>query len=152
MNEFIIHDFSDGKNIRHIRVPMDFIQRNMRALGLTEAQAIELYLSDEGYIIDPTVQELTEKAAKAGVGPRGAGKLRQRKAPTRKPVYAKRAVINLLADALNAVGDLSVIQEDGEQEFCAGQPRDVKIVNQERIISFALGEDNYEIMLTKKRK
>lgn len=148
MADYILYEF-EGRNIK---IPKEYLQRNMRALGLSQEQAIELYLSDEGYVVDPIVQELTEKAAMAGVGPRGAAKLHQRKAPVRRPVYEKRAIINLLADALNAADALSVIQEDGVTEFKTGRPRQVEITNKERIIFFALGEDHYEIMLTKKRK
>lgn len=105
-----------------------------RKEGLSNRETIERYLSDEGYIIDPTVAELTEKAKANGTGAKArSGK---RKAPTRKPDEVKRALIVALNDFINDYAGTS----------------DVQITNVERIIAFAIGDDRYELTLSKKRK
>lgn len=105
-----------------------------RKEGLTNRETIDRYLSDEGYIVDPIVAELTEKAKVNGTGLKACtGK---RKAPTRKPDETKRALIVALNDFLCDY---------------AGT-KDVTVTNIERIIAFRIGDDNYELTLSKKRK
>lgn len=52
----------------------------------------------------------------------------------RKEDAVKQALINLLAEALGCEAD------------------NVEVTNKERMIAFNIGEDSYEVMLTKKRK
>lgn len=105
-----------------------------RKEGLTNREIIDRYLSDEGYIVDPVVAELTEKAKANGTGLKArTGKC---KAPTRKPDETKRALIVALNDFLCDY---------------AGT-KDVTVTNIERIIAFRIGDDNYELTLSKKRK
>lgn len=102
--------------------------------GLSQRETIDRYLSDEGYIVDPTVAELTEKAKANGTGLKA--RTGKRKAPTRKPDEVKRALIVALNDFLcDYVGT-----------------KDVTVTNIERIIAFRIGDDNYELTLSKKRK
>ncbi len=108
--------------------------------GLTMRETIDRFLSDEGYIVDPTVTELTDKAKAAGINNAGKTSSGKRKAPTRKPDYTKRAIIEVLADTIKEmrVTDLT--------------PRNVEVTNIERIVAFSIGDDNYEVTLSKKRK
>lgn len=105
-----------------------------RKEGLTNREIIDRYLSDEGYIINPIVAELTEKARanKTGAEARSG----KRKPPTRKPDEVKRALIA----ALN--------------EFLCDYPNtdNVEVTNIERMIAFQIGDDKYELTLSKKRK
>ena len=105
-----------------------------RKEGLTNRETIDRYLSDEGYIVDPIVAELTEKAKANGTGLKA--RTGKRKAPTRKPDETKRALIVALNDFLCDY---------------AGT-KDVTVTNIERIIAFRIGDDNYELTLSKKRK
>jgi hypothetical protein len=105
-----------------------------RKEGLSQRETIDRYLSDEGYIVDPTVAELTEKAKANGTGLKA--RTGKRKAPTRKPDETKRALIVALNDFLCDY---------------AGT-KDVTVTNIERIIAFRIGDDNYELTLSKKRK
>ena len=52
--------------------------------GLSVHETIDRFLSDEGYIVDETVAELTAKAKAAGVNNAGRTSSGKRKAPTRK--------------------------------------------------------------------
>lgn len=47
---------------KKVKIPEDTIRQNMEILGISENDAIQMYLEDEGYIINETVEELTKKA------------------------------------------------------------------------------------------
>lgn len=109
-----------------------------RKEGLTHRETIDRYLSDEGYIVDPVVAELTQKAKTNGAGVRAKGT--ERKKPTRKPDETKRLLIQMFKDAL---------YENIIEEFTISN---IEVTNIERIIAFQIGEDKYELTLSKKRK
>ena len=104
--------------------------------GLSMRETIDRFLSDEGYIVDPTVAELTDKAKANGINNAGKTSSGKRKAPTRKPDETKRMLIRNLEGFVSSLG------------VC----ENVQVTNIERIIAFSIGDDNYEITLSKKRK
>lgn len=120
----------NGKQ-RTVNIPEEDIKRSKSAFGLSNKEAIDMWLVDEGYLTDPTVEELTAKA-KAN-GPRAETKKRTVR---RKEDPVKRALIAFLFDNI--------------QEYDGAENAEVR--NPERIISFTLGDDTYEITLSKKRK
>ena len=65
------------------------------------------------------------------------------KSPSRKPDEVKRTLIQSFYQYLMS-GQVSDALGVSVQE--------VEVTNQERVIAFAIGEDNYEITLSKKRK
>ena len=110
-----------------------------RKEGLSTAETIDRYLSDEGYIVDDTVAALTEKAKAAGVNTAGRNQSatkKKRKAPVRKPDETKRMLIAALENCISTLG------------MC----ENVEVTNIERMIAFSIGDDKYEITLGKKRK
>lgn len=113
-----------------------------RKEGLSNRETIERYLSDEGYIIDPVVAELTAKAKANGTGAKASSG--KRKAPTRKPDDVKRALIASLYDYLNGLGHTDVEH--------INMIHDIQVTNIERIIAFEIGDDKFELTLSKKRK
>lgn len=125
-----------------VTIPDDFIKRNKTALRISTKEAILLYLSDEGYITDPTVVELTEKAKSGKLT--AAGSRKPRKAPVRKEDPIKRAIIDSIYNFI-----LSGQIDDALMFDKTIAP--VEVVNPERIISFSIGDDNYELTLSKKR-
>lgn len=54
----------NGKNIK---IPDEDIKRTMKILDLSEEEAIQLYLEDEGYLENEEVAELTKKAKDSGI-------------------------------------------------------------------------------------
>ncbi len=54
----------NGKNIK---IPDEVIKTNMEILDLSEDEAIQLYLEDEGYLENEEVAELTKKAKDSGI-------------------------------------------------------------------------------------
>lgn len=120
----------DGKQ-RTVNIPDDDIKRAKSAYGLSNKEAIDMWLVDEGYLSDPVVEELNAKAKANGV--KGGSKKRTVR---RKEDPIKRALIVSLFDCILT---------------CNGVDK-AEIRNPERIISFSLGDDTYEITLSKKRK
>ena len=120
----------DGKQ-RTVNIPDDDIKRAKSAYGLSNKEAIDMWLVDEGYLSDPVVEELNAKAKANGV--KGGSKKRTVR---RKEDPIKRALIASLFDCI--------------QEYAGVE--DAAVRNPERIISFTLGNDTYEITLSKKRK
>ena len=54
-------------NDKKIKIPDEEIKKNMEILDLSEEEAIELYLEDEGYLENEEVAELTKKAKDSGI-------------------------------------------------------------------------------------
>lgn len=120
----------DGKQ-RTVNIPDDDIKRAKSAYGLSNKEAIDMWLVDEGYLENPVVEELNAKA-KAN----GAGNVKKSRKVNRKENPVKRALIASLFDFITLYDGVEVSQ----------------IVNPERIVSFTIGDDTYEITLSKKRK
>lgn len=123
----------EGKNIT---VPDSYIEKQRKALGLSLPEIVEMFLSDEGVRVDPSVAEMTAKAKSSGVGAKATGERKERKAPVRKPDEVKRALMSALFDY--------IASQDGVEG--------AELVNPERQIVFAFGKDAFELTLTKKRK
>lgn len=144
---FMKHTFvaADGEE-KTIKIP-DEVLLQARKEGLNVKQAIERFLSDEGYIVDPTVAELTAKAKANKINGAGRqtqeGQKKKRKAPTRKPDQTKRDLINELNNFLSSLG---------HNENSLNMIHDIEVTNIERVIAFSIGEDKYELTLSKKRK
>lgn len=131
----------NGKN-KTVEIEDAWINKQCRLLGISKREAINMWLSDEGYISDETVIALTAKAKENKVGAKGAA-TKPRKKPERKPDEDKRHLIAALADMIQG------------EEFTGKSGRklqNVEVTNIERMIAFSLGDDKYEITLTKKRK
>ena len=59
----MVYNFN-GKNIK---IPDEEIKKNMEILDLSQEEAIQLYLEDEGYLENEEVAELTKKAKDSGI-------------------------------------------------------------------------------------
>lgn len=125
------HDFN-GKNIN---IPDVFIDTNMRNLGITREECVQMWLDDEGFTTNDEVVAMSEKAKTAGAGAKATGEKTKRNPPVRKPDDVKRSIIEALAEFIETSDNAS----------------NVTITNVERMIAFSLGEDNYEVTLIKKR-
>ena len=120
----------DGKQ-RTVNIPDDDIKRAKSTYGLSKEKSNDMWLVDEGYLENSVVKELNAKAKANGVGA-GAKKRTVR----RKEDPIKREIIASLFDY--------ILMYDGVDSAAVRNP--------ERIISFTLGDDTYEITLSKKRK
>lgn len=119
-----------------VNISEDVLAQGRRE-GLSARETIDRFLSDEGYVVDPTVRELTEKAKSNGINNAGKVSSGKRKAPTRKPDLVKRMLIEGLSKYMSEA---------------YAEVKNVQVTNIERIIAFSIGDDNYELTLSKKRK
>ena len=119
-----------------VNISEDVLTQGRRE-GLSARETIDRFLSDEGYVVDPTVRELTEKAKSNGINNAGKVSSGKRKAPTRKPDLVKRMLIEGLSKYMSEA---------------YAEVKNVQVTNIERIIAFSIGDDNYELTLSKKRK
>ena len=121
-------------NNRNIHIPDEEIFKNMKILKISKEQAIQMYLEDEGYVINETVEELTKKAKENKVlkGAK-AEKARKPRSKERKPDEEKEKIIKIVAAAL-------------ENEGIPAQ-----ITNISKIIEFSIENNHYKLDLIKKR-
>ena len=137
------YTFQNNGKEQTVEIEDAWINKQSRLLGITKREAIEMWLYDEGYISNDTVDELTAKAKANKTGAVGAA-TKPRKKPERKPDMTKRELIDFLYNALT--------DEGTEVKLECGVIVDVEITNIERMIAFSVGDDKYEVTLTKKRK
>lgn len=125
---------------KEVRIPDGDIQRLEETMKLSREEAVQLWLEDEGYLINEEQEALCKKAKenKSHKFPRE----RERKAPivlknkekVVKPNPTKEMVIAEIAKILPAFAE------------------NVKIENKAKLITFTIGEEEYKIDLIQKRK
>lgn len=133
---------ADSGKQKTVEIEDSWIAKQCQLLGISKREAINMWLSDEGYISNDVVEELTAKAKVNKTGAVGAS-TKPRKKPERKPDMDKRALIKglnlyLLSQECKNHTNLTI--------------KNVETTNIERIIAFQIGDDNYELTLSKKRK
>jgi len=126
-------------NGKMINIPDKEIEKSMKVLKLTKEEAIEMWLDDEGYTEDETQVALTQKAKENRI----TATIHSAKEETKdkKPVKRER-------------------KEDPEKEMIIAEiaqilpnfAENVQITNVGKLISFKIGENEYEIDLKRKRK
>lgn len=121
-----------GKNIR---IPDSELSKNMKVLGISKEEAIQMYLEDEGYLENEEVEILTKKAKenKAVVHDAKADKPHKQVKRERKPDEEKENLIEILANCLKNAGF------------------ETEITNKSKIIEFNVGENHYKLDLIKQR-
>lgn len=122
-------------NEKVINIPDDYIQRVTAALNVSTDEAIQMYLEDEGYLLNAEANELNEKAKgnKISHKARAAdGTVNKRQ---HKPNEEKREIIQTLFD-----------------DVISGCYDDAFIKNPEREITFRCGDNDYSITLIQHRK
>ena len=103
-------------NGKIINIPDREIEKLMSSLELTQADAIDLWLCDNGYEVDEEQKELDEKASKVrilkDVEPKNAKK--ERKVPEKKVSEQKKALFSEILSDLEDVykGKVEVLTEN----------------------------------------
>lgn len=127
-------------NGKVVRVPDDEIRKQMKLLGLTQSEAVQMWLEDEGYEHNPEQEALEEKARKNRITAtihqaRAEVKQKTQRERVVKPDEAKEKIIAEVAKLLEELGAESV-----------------EVVNKTKIVTFTLGEDDFKIDLSRKNK
>ncbi len=125
-------------NGMNIAIPDETIERYVNSLDISMAEAIQLYLEDEGYEKNEEQVALNEKAKGVKVAAiinAGSDKPRTKVTRTRKVDDNKRAVFNAAIDFIKDFGGT-----------------DVEVVTQDKLLKFKIGEDEFKLDLIKTRK
>ena len=109
------------------------INKSVKLLGITQEEAVQLWLDDNDYTINETVEELTEKSKKNIKRYEQSDKKRKASTKERKVDEEKKRFLNgfrIFAEGLGAI----VTSTKNEAEF-----------------SFTFGENAYTVKLVKHR-
>lgn len=127
----MLYNFN-GKNLR---ISDEEINKSMAILGLSKEEAIQMWLEDEGFLINEEQEALCQKSKenkiKHGARASKPGSLSRKR--ERKPDEEKESIIKLLSECLELAG------------------YHAEITNKSKIIEFNVGENNYKLDLIRKR-
>lgn len=119
-----------------VQVPNKAVANLQAQLKLSRAEAVELWLYDEGYIECPEADELTAKAKenKVSHGARAEVKQKTQRERVVKEDKVKEAIIQAVADMLpNLQAENVVVEKKG------------------KLITFTVGEDKFKFDLIRQR-
>lgn len=118
------------------------IQKYMDKLGITKAEAEQLWQDDHEDYVSPEMAEM-EKKAKQIKRYEKSDTPRKKTSRERKPDPDKREIISTVAKNL----ERCVFDRVDDYDLCV----DIKILKPEREITFRVGSDEYSLVLTKHR-
>ena len=126
-------------NGKKINIPDSEIKYSIDKYNLTEKEAIQMWLEDEGYLENEEQEELEKKAKENRITATihqatTTQKKKTQKERVRKNDTTKEMIISKLAETLETLAE------------------EVKIANAGKIITFKFGEDNYKLDLIRQRK
>lgn len=134
MGKFIPYDHN-GKTLK---IPLDEVEKSMQILKLSEAEAVQMWLEDNGYEENEEQNALEKKAKEnritASIHKARAYTPKTQKERVHKEDITKEGIIKAIAEMLP---DLNAT--------------DVKIENVGKIITFTLGADKFKIDLIRSR-
>ena len=121
-------------NGKSIHIPDTDLEKSMKLLKISKDEAVQMWLSDEGYLENEVVEELTAKAKVNKINREAtADKPRKPVKRERKTDEEKKYLLNLMISAIN-------------NETC------IESVKNEAEFSFSFGENAYSVKLIKHRK
>lgn len=137
MRDYDLYTLESG---RTVRVPRDEVEKNMRLLGLTKQEAVDLWLCDNDYIVNEEEQALTAKAKENRV----TATVHKAKSTEYKPKTQKERVAK--ADPTKE-GIISAIAE----MLPSVNAENIVIANKGKLITFTIGADSYKLDLIRQR-
>lgn len=125
---------------KEVKIPDEEIRNLMDKLELTEQEAIQTWLEDEGYEVNKEVERLTAKAKANGTARVNARANVENKKTTRerKANPVKEEIIQILANALKNSQNLPI--------------NAIKIENVGKIITFKVENREFKLDLIEKRQ
>lgn len=125
---------------KEVKIPDEEIKNLMDRLELTEQEAIQTWLEDEGYEVNEEVERLTAKAKANGTARVNARANVENKKTTRerKANPVKEEIIQILANALKNSQNLPI--------------NAIKIENVGKIITFKVENREFKLDLIEKRQ
>lgn len=126
----------NGKNIR---IPDAEINKSMKILGLSQMEAIQMWLEDEGYLTNEVVEELTAKAKENKIKHEAKAVNSEKK--VRKPREKKE---NLLKKQIIAA------MREGLDDYLPGISR-LEVTNDEKYIEIDVDGKKFTVNLVQHR-
>ena len=121
-------------NGKILNIPDKELEKSMKALEISKEEAIQMWLDDNDYTINDTVEELSEKAKKNVKRYEQSDKKRKTSTKERKVDVEKKAFL------------------EGFRIFAEGKGGVVTSTKNEAEFSFSFGENDYTVKLVKHRK
>ena len=134
MGKFIPYEHN-GKTLR---IPLAEIERNMQILKLTEVEAVQMWLEDNGHEINEEQEALDKKARENKI----TAKIHQARAYT--PKTQKERVHKEDKTKEGFIKNLAEILADLEAT-------EIEIVNPSKLITFKLGNETFKLDLIRQR-
>ena len=132
----MVYKINDEKEIK---IPDSDIQRLIDTMNISQEEAIQIWLEDEGLVINEEQEALCKKAKENRVtatihNAKATEKGRAKRVVQKKENPIKKAVIDNLYQALLPIAENVVIENDT------------------KIITFTIGEESFKLDLIQKRK
>ena len=118
-------------NGKEINIPDAEIANNVKLLGISQQEAIEMWLDDNNYTTNEEVETLTEKAKEVKRYEK-SDKPRAKTEKTRKVDSEKKTLLDTLMDAIRPRANITTVKNEAE-------------------FSFTLGANSYTVKLIKHR-
>lgn len=129
----------NGKNIR---INDDYLQKLQNTLGLTKEQAIQMYLEDEGHLINKE-QEALELAGKENHITAKIHKAKATPTPTVKKTQKERV------QKTDNIKETLVAQL---AEFLKDKAENIEVVNKSKLVTFTLNGQKFKLDLIRTTK
>ena len=121
-----------------INIPDQIIEKSMKALELSQDEAIEMYLEDEGYLDNEEQNELDEKAKKVKIDHQASAVDKTEK-KEKKP-----RVVKISDEKQLLFSQIVEMLTDNEQNY--------QILKENKLISVQIGEKIFKIDLIESRQ
>ena len=131
---------------KEVRIPDKDIERLMSTMKIDQEEAVEIWLEDEGYLINDEQEELCAKAKE-----NKSNKIVKAKKEKKQPI--------VLQTKKEKVVIATVVEEPVEEsvitaiaELLQGMATDVNIENKAKLVTFKIDDREFKIDLVEKRK
>ena len=125
---------------KEVRIPDTDIERLVKTMQIDKEDAIQIWLEDEGYLINEEQEQLNQKA---------------KENKSHKIAKAERKAPIVLKNKKEKVVKENPIKEMVIAEIAKILPNfatDINIENKAKIITFRIGDEEYKLDLIQKRK
>lgn len=125
---------------KEVRIPDNDIKRLVNTMKINEEEAIQIWLEDEGYLINEEQEALVQKA---------------KENKSHKIAKAERKAPIVLKNKKEKVVKENPTKEMVIAEIAKVLPNfatDIKVENKAKLITFKIGDEEFKIDLVQKRK
>jgi hypothetical protein len=126
------------ENGKTINIPDNEIQKHMKTFDISEQEAIDLYLEDEGYLDNEELDELDEKAKKVKIK-------HEASATTKDKKEKKPRTVKISDEKQQLFSEISTFLTEK-------YGNSVEIVKENKLLTVQIGEKTFKLDLIEQRK